>query len=167
MKEESILVDENDDIIWHKERKKLEHPKDIYRVSALRLENSKWEILLQQRAFSKKNQPWVRGPAVAWTNEKWETYESNIIKESQEEIWLELTDYKIWPKQFVENKDRRYFRQWFLAKTDKKISEFRIQKEEVEAIQWISKEKLLNWNKAKPEEFTSNSNKYIQLFCKA
>ena len=167
-KEQVIIVDKNDNIIWHKDRSTLIFPQDIYRVSALRIENSKWEILIAQRSFTKKNQGWVRGPATAWTNAKGETYELNIIKEAQEEIWLELINYKLWPKQFIksENKNRRYFCQRFIANIDQDINKFVLQKEEVAAVQRISKEKLQNRVKNKPEEFTSNANEYINLFCK-
>ncbi len=163
------IVDKNDNIIWYKERLKLDHWKDIYRISALRIENSKWEVFIAQRSYLKKNQWWKRWPAVGWTVAKWETYEKNIIKESQEEIWLDLKDYSIWIKEFVHaknNNNRKYFRQRFIAKTDKKIEEFILQKEEVESIQRISKEKLLKRVENSPQDFTANANEYIKLFCK-
>jgi len=166
-KELITLVDENDNIIWYRERWTLEFPKDIYRISALRLENPKWEVLIAQRSFKKKNQWWVRWPAVSWTVNKQENYEQNIIKETQEEIWLNLINYKLWPKKFIESKNnnRRYFCQRFLAKTDKDISGFMLQETEVEAVQRISKEKLLRRISEKPKEFTSTANEYIKLFC--
>ena len=161
------IVDENDNILWYKKRWTLEHWKDIYRISGLWLENSRWEVLIAQRAYSKKNQWWKRWPAAAWTVEKWETYESNILKESQEEIWLELKDYEIGVKEFVhakENNDRKYFRQRFIAQSDKKIEEFEIQKEEVEKIMRISKQDLINWIEKKSEDFVVGAIHYIDLF---
>ena len=169
MTELITIVDENDNLIWYKQRWTLNHWKDIYRISALRLENSKWEVLMAQRSYSIKNQWWQRWPAVAGTIDKWETYESNILKESQEEIWLELKEYKIWIKEFVhakENNNRKYFRQRFIAKSDKKIEEFKLQKEEVEKIMRINKQDLLNRVRQNPEDFTANATHYINLFCK-
>lgn len=161
------LVDENDNLIWYKERWILDYDKDIYRVSALRLENPKWEVLIAQRSYSKKNQWWKRWPAVAWTVNDKEDYEQNIIKESQEKIWLKLEDYKIWPKKFIKsiNQNRKYFCQRFTAKTDKKIEEFKLQREEVESIKRISKKDLLERLKNNPHDFTHTANEYIKLFC--
>jgi isopentenyldiphosphate isomerase len=162
------IVNEKDEIIWYKERWTLKFPEDIYRISSLWLENSKWEVLIAQRSLAKENQPWIRWPATAWTNAKWETYESNIIKEAKEEIWLELKNYKIGPKQPPElyTKNRRHFCQRFIAQSDLDISQFQLEKDWVEKIQRISKDKITKRVKTKPEEFTPNANKYIELFCK-
>lgn len=81
------IVDEEDNIIDYKERKKLDL-KDIYRVSALWIENSKGEILLAQRSFNKKHHPGLWGPAVAGTVEKGESYEENISHEIEEELGI-------------------------------------------------------------------------------
>ncbi len=163
------LVDENDNIVWYKERWKLEHWKDIYRISALRLENSKLEVLIAQRSFKKKNQPWIQWPAVSWTVNDKETYEQNIIKEAEEEIGLKLINYKVWIKEFVhatKNNNRKYFRQRFIAKSDKNINEFVLQKEEVETVRRISKEDLQKEIQEYPEKFTATASEYIKLFCK-
>ena len=48
-----VIVNENDEIIGSKERGTL-NQSDIYRVSALWIQNSKGEILLAQRSFNKK-----------------------------------------------------------------------------------------------------------------
>ena len=50
---EVIIVDEKDNIISYKERKSISQ-KDIYRVSALWIMNSKGDSLLAQRSFNKK-----------------------------------------------------------------------------------------------------------------
>lgn len=94
MKEFMTLVDEKDNLLWYKERWTLNYEKDIYRISVLRLENSKWEVLISQRSFKKKNQPGIRWPAVSGTVNDKENYEQNILKEAKEEIWLKLENYK-------------------------------------------------------------------------
>ena len=73
-----ILVNENDEIIGYKERGTLDK-EDIYRVSALWIQNSKGEILLAQRSFNKNNNPRKWGPAVAGTNDEGESYESKTF----------------------------------------------------------------------------------------
>lgn len=56
MKEIIPIVDQNDEIIGYKDRADISSD-DIYRVSALWVENSKGEFLLAQRGFMKKNGP--------------------------------------------------------------------------------------------------------------
>jgi len=49
---------------------------------------------LAQRSFNKTHNPGQWGPAVAGTNDEGETYESNIIKEAEEEIVLRDIKFK-------------------------------------------------------------------------
>lgn len=137
-----VIVDEEDNILCHKERGTLDS-EDIYRVSALWVMNSKGEILLAQRAFTKKHHPGMWGPAVAGTNDEGETYESNIIKETKEEIGVSnVSPVKI--KKVRSKSKYNHFTQWFLLKLDMDISELEKQDEEVEALKWFSKEELMN-----------------------
>jgi isopentenyldiphosphate isomerase len=141
MKEKIIIVNEKDEIINHKERGTLDL-ENIYRVSALWIMNSKGDVLLAQRSFTKKNSPGKWGPAVAGTNDIGETYLSNIIKETKEEIGIEIKN----PKPLFKKRSsvkHNYFVQWFFAIIDKEINEFTIQKEEVEKIKWVSKKGFL------------------------
>ncbi|XOU94634.1 MAG: NUDIX hydrolase [Candidatus Kerfeldbacteria bacterium] len=151
-----IIVDEQDSIIDFKYREVVSK-QDIYRVSALWITNSKSEILLAQRAFSKKRNPGQWGPAVAGTNDKGETYESNIIKEAEEEIGLKNFEYK------KVMKDRRtgrlegynFFCQWFKSIIDKDINEFVLQEDEVEKIKWFTKDEINNKIENDPKSVTS------------
>lgn len=86
------IVNESDEVIAYKERESIA-VEDIYRVSALWVKNSKGESLLAQRAFTKKHSPGKWEPAVAGTVEEGEDYDSNIIKEIEEELGLK--DIKI------------------------------------------------------------------------
>ncbi len=81
------IVNEQDEIIGYKDRKD-RNLVDITRVSALWITNEDGEILLAQRGLNKTHSPGLWGPAVAGTVEEGETYESNIIKEAEEEIGL-------------------------------------------------------------------------------
>ena len=92
-KPKTIIVNENDEIIGYKGKGTLEKS-DIYRVSALWIQNSKGDILLAQRKLTKKHSPGKWGPAVAGTNDEGESYESNIIKETEEEIGLKGYGFK-------------------------------------------------------------------------
>jgi isopentenyldiphosphate isomerase len=65
-----IVVDEHDNIINYKPKEDIHPQNEWYRVSVLRLTNSKGEILLAQRAHNKKHNPGNGGPAVAGTVEQ-------------------------------------------------------------------------------------------------
>lgn len=159
-----IIVDQNDNIINHKERETLKQ-EDIYRVSALWITNSKGEILLARRAFTKSHSPGNWGPAVAGTVEESETYYSNIIKEAKEELGLVNIKPKTGPKIRVA-KNYNYFCQWFLLETDKPADEFKIQKSEVEEVKWIPKKELLNEIKNNPDNFVEAMKEWIKLLAK-
>ena len=161
-KKNIIIVDENDTIIGYKKREEL-NKSDRYRVSALRLTNTQWEILLAQRAFTKKKSPWQWWPAVAGTVEEGETYESNIIKEAEEEIGLTWYD-------FIQSKKREYIQihtyrwQRFTVIVDKPIEQFVIQEEEVEQVKRFSKEELQQALYERPEEFLDSMQWCIDTF---
>ena len=132
------VVNENDEIISFKDRSKIK-TNDIYRVSGLWVFNSKGAVLLAKRAKTKKNNPGFWGPGVAGTVNKNETYESNIIKESFEELGLKDISFEKINKEKT-NGEHKYFCQWFKTIIDKEISEFKIQTSEVDEIKWVVKE---------------------------
>ena len=134
------IVDENDNIIDHKERDTVDYQKDIYRISALWIENSKGEVLLAKRVATKKQDPNKWGPAVAGTVDEGETYEQNIVKEAEEELGLK-DKFEKGPKIRIKGK-YNYFCQWYVLKTDRNINEFKIEEDEVSEIKWWSKEAL-------------------------
>lgn len=162
MSSKIIIVDENDNIIAGKERESLETG-DIYRASALWLANSKGEILLARRALSKAHSPGKWGPAVSGTVEEEETYDSNITKETEEEIGLKNIKFKKGPKIKISG-EYNYFCQWYLAKIDKPLEKFKIQKSEVAEVKWFSRDELRRKIKINPEEFIASINQWIGLF---
>ena len=147
-----LLVNLQDEIIGNTPRDIL-LPSDIYRVSALWVENSKGEVLIAQRAYTKKKWPWLWWPAVAGTIEVGETYEENIYKEAVEEIGLSKTNFTVEPKELTHGQNR-YFLQWFSTVVDYDLDFFKLQKDEVEAIQRIHKTSLLDDIKKSPEKYT-------------
>lgn len=147
------IVNEQDEIIGYKDRKD-RNKINITRITALWLWNERGEVLLAQRALNKELNPGKWGPAVAGTVEEGETYESNIIKEAEEEIGLKNL------KPILSQKLRRttshsYFGQWFTATIN---SDYPLVKQdsEVEAIRWFTKEELLKALEERPENFLSS-----------
>ena len=140
------IVDENDKIIEIKDRNKVNYNKDIYRVSALWITNSKGKILLARRAFTKKQNPGKWGPAAAGTIEEGETYKNNIVKEAEEELGLKNIKPKKGFKELVKGR-YKHFTQWFYFKLDMDIDEFDYNKDEVVEIGWFTKKEVVNFIK--------------------
>ncbi len=110
MKPRIVIVNDQDEVIAHKERGTLTKD-DIYRVSALWVKNSRGDILLAQRKFTKSHDPGKWGPAVAGTVGEGETYKQNIIKEAEEEIGLRAIKPIPGPKVRMAG-EYNYFDQW-------------------------------------------------------
>ena len=144
------IVNEQDEIIGYKDKKD-RNKTEITRITGLWLWNERGEVLLAQRAFDKKIHPGMWGPAVAGTVEEGETYESNIIKEAEEEIGLKDLKPKLGPK-LRRNTAHSYFAQWFVCTIN---SDYPLVKQdsEVEAIKWFNKEELFKALEKKPEIF--------------
>ncbi len=161
----AILVNDKDEVIGAKERADIT-VKDIQRITGLWVSNSHGEILIARRQLTKKNDPGKWGPAVAGTVDEGETYDSNIVKEAEEEIGLKDIKPVIVKKDRVSTPLRNYFRQMYALKIDKSIEEFEIQQEEVMEIKWISADELKVRVKEHPEEFVASMPMLMELFVK-
>lgn len=159
-----VIVDSSDSAIGSKARQDV-RTGDIYRASALWITNSQGLILLARRARGKEHDPGKWGPAVAGTVEDGETYESNIIKEAEEELGLKNINPVKGPKNLNAGKTYTHFTQWYLLTADKSLEEFVVQKEEVEEIRWFSKDELLDRVQKNPDEFLSSVRQWIHLLC--
>jgi len=139
--EKIIIVDNKDNKIGIKERESITK-ENIFRVSVLWVTNSENEILLAKRSLNKTNSPGRWGPAVTGTVAENETYDSNIIKETIEEIGLrDIRPQKGFKKRMITKYN--YFCQWYFIKIDRNLDEFKLQEDEVEEIKWFSREELL------------------------
>jgi isopentenyl-diphosphate Delta-isomerase len=161
------IVNENDEIIGVKDSDDLA-VSDIYRVSAIWITNSDGEILLAQRAFTKKKDPGKWGAAVAGTVEEGESYLDNILKEADEELGLTLSpnDLIPGPKVRITAPNANYFSQWYLYSLDKPTEAFRLQKEEVETVKWFTSEELKHKLTEHLELFTPSAPHWISSFLK-
>ena len=156
-----IIVDDKDSMIGIKERESITK-KDIYRVSVLWVTNSKGEILLARRSFNKTHSPGKWGPAVSGTVEKNETYDSNIIKETEEEIGLK----NIKPQKGLKIKMTtryNYFCQWYFIKINRSLDKFKIQESEVAEIKWFSREELSRKINENQDEFIQSVKHGIKM----
>ncbi len=155
------IVNEQDEVLDYIDRnnRSSDH---ICRVSALWLTDRDGNILLAQRAFDKIHHPGLWGPAVAGTVEEGETYESNIIKESEEEIGLVGVDFTSGPKLLMRSV-HSYHAQWFTAVAPHEYP-FVKQDREVEQVKWFSKEEIAKLLKESPEIFIENFDESFKYF---
>lgn len=164
MKPKIVIVDEQDNIIGWKDRESLER-EDIYRVSALWITNSRGEILLAKRALTKSNNPGKWGPAVTGTVDEGEDYDFNIIKEAREELGLNNIIPRKGFKKRVFGK-YNYFCQWYFLTMNESVTDFKIEKDEVEEIKWFFAEKLIKEMERQPDKFTGSINLWKELMKK-
>ncbi len=155
------IVDENDDLIEYKDKKDRD-PKEITRVSALWVTDKDGNILLAKRALTKKDHAGLWGPAVAGSVEEGETYESNIIKEAEEEIGLTGMSISLGPKN-RNSTSHEYFGQWFTTIVDHDYP-FVKENMEVAELKWFSKDELRHMFQDNPNAFLPNFEKYFSYF---
>jgi isopentenyl-diphosphate delta-isomerase len=148
------IVNRNDEVIGHKDRSEIDYVNDIFRSASLWITNSNGDVLLAQRKFDKKVDPGKWAEAVGGTVENDDSYFDTVVREAEEELGLTGLDIKVGPKQFITT-PCQYFAQWCTTCIDKHISEFKIQKEEVEQIAWLPIKKL-------NDELVANPDKYIE-----
>lgn len=154
-----VIVDEDNKVIGSKEREEVQ-PEDIYRVSGLWITNSRGDVLLAQRSFSKSHDPGKWGPAVAGTVEEGESYEENVVKEAFEE--LGLRDIKPEAGPIRRNRGiHNYFSKRFYLLVNRGVDEFVIAKNEVKQIKWFNPQRLRGLIKEKPEMFIESLQSWI------
>ncbi|MEK6963196.1 MAG: NUDIX domain-containing protein [Nanoarchaeota archaeon] len=156
------VVDEEDKVIGYKTREEIQ-PEDVYRISQLWMTNTKGDVLLARRALTKVNSPGKWGGTADGTVEEGESYETNILKEAEEEIGLK----NIWPKLGKKRRitsEKNFFCQTFLLTLDKSIEEFKLQSEEVAEVKWFSKEELRRELQTNPDAFTLSTKMYVEWF---
>lgn len=151
-----VVVDKNDKVIGYKVR---DDKNDIYitRVTGLWIVNSKKEALIAQRSLDKVHSSGKWGPTVAGTVEERETYLINIIKETDEEIGLNISenDLSLGPHRYVET-SHKYFLQIYFIQKDIPLSEFTIDKDELNEIRWVPIAELVEWFNNKPDDFIAS-----------
>ncbi len=159
----TTIVNSKDEIIGYKERGTLNCDTDIYRVTALWITNSENQILLGKRALTKKQNPGKWAPAVAGTVEQGETYDSNIIKEAEEELGLNLKN--IPPKKWIKTNtlihNYKHFTQWYLLKLDKPLSYFH-PNSEISDLKWFTEQELLKLAEENGDELVNTLRDIIE-----
>lgn len=137
MVEQIIEVDENDNQIGLRPKDDFYTGKYIHRWSHLILCNSKNEILLQQRAATKKWYPNLFTYSVSWTVAN-ESYENCIATEMQEEIGITIPVERLFTYPFFDTYDKA----WhciFIGISDKTIQ---LDTREIQKVVWMNADAL-------------------------
>lgn len=164
MSDLAVVVDEQDNIIGYKDRHALQ-PGDIIRISSLWIENDNGEVLISQRSLNKKSDPGLWAAAAAGTLEPDETYESNVAKEAEEELGVVNVPLRPIKRLLYRRSDGtgRYIAT-FRAIVNKKAEDFKLQKEEVERVAWVDKQKLLKDVETNPSKYVQSAETWRMLF---
>lgn len=148
------IVNRQDEVIGYKRREELDLAADIVRSASLWITNSKGQVLLAQRKFTKRTDPGKWAEAVGGTVDGHDSYEETVYREAMEELGVSDEKFTIGPKQFVSGPPNSYFVQWYFAVLDWPIEKFSPQASEVEQIAWLDLSDLR-------QDVTKNPNKYI------
>ena len=139
-KELFVVVDKDDNIVDYRIRYDCHHDKSlIHRSIGVVLFNDKGEILLQKRSMLKDTHPGFYTLSVSGHVTKGQTYEEAALREMQEEIGIqtELTfAVKFLSELEIETEMDMIF-------TGKHNGPFRIAKDEVDEVQFFSKEEIM------------------------
>ena len=127
--------------------------------------NNKNQVLLQKRSYKRRHLPgkWAlcAGHVISGYTEK-----ATAIKELKEELGIdalqkELNFIGIYKKGDPTNKKFSYI---YIIRTDKKISEIKIQKEELTNVKYVSIKKILKMIKSKDKHIAFADEFHLNLF---
>lgn len=153
--EKIYIVNDQDEVIGEKFRE-LILPNDIYRISGLWLKDRHGNVLLAKRSMTKRINPGKWGPAVVGTVGVGETYESNIIKESFEEIGLTVSRPALGPKMKMFTDQFKLFVQWYVLILDKRPASLALEKGEVDDAQWFTVQEIKELHLTNPDIFVKS-----------
>ena len=117
--------------------------------------NKEGKVLLQQRSLNKKKNPgkWAKTGGHV---DAGETCEEAIKREVYEEIGLKVNDNEINNIEIFKSKNNKenYYSYGYIFITDLKEKDFKLQKEEVNAVKYFSIEELEEAKKQNNNDFT-------------
>ena len=157
-----IIVDENDTPIGAKPREALTAD-DCYRVAAIWITKPGGDILMAQRALTKKHAPGRWSTAVEGTVEEGEEYFTNAVKEAVEEIGLMVNPKRLekGPLMKIQTPERKRFCQWFFYVTDMPTDVMEIDKEEVAQVRWLSQDVVRKMLETEPKLLVESAPQWL------
>lgn len=159
-----VFVDKNDKVIGSGTRQEALEKGIIRRIVRVFLFNSKGELLIQKRSKSVPL-PGKWDQSVGGHVDEGEDYLGATQRELQEELGIKDVPLKEITKYYTEETDEnvinKRFNMLYLANYDGDID---FNKEEIDEIRWISLDKLEDWMKAQPQDFTQGFIKTFNIY---
>lgn len=163
------VVDENNRLTGEQLDREIIHEKGLFhREVAIWIVNEKGEILVQKRAAYKKQSP-NKWALTAGHIEAGEEPLDVAIRETEEELGFKVPKDEMKflfickrKKKFSEHQYNNHFKYVYYTKTNRKISEFVLQQEEVSEVKYITISELEEINQRHNEEYVFESSDYIE-----
>ena len=163
------VVNDNDKLTGEKIDREIVHSMGLWhREVGVIVLNENNEILLEKRAPTKKQSP-NKWALCAGHIDSGETSDGTIVREMKEEIGIDvsinelrfLTVYKRAVK-FNENQFNNAFLYTYLYKTNKKVSDYTIQEEELTEVKYFKIEEVEEAVKLQDENFAFSKENFIK-----
>ena len=162
MKELIDVIDQNNNSLGiAKSKDEIHRDGDWHACILVIAVNSKDEILLQQRAFSKTSNPGKWDVAVAGHVMAGETHLDAAMREIEEELGLKVSENDLeymypWPVELLEHNGKYINNQinhYYWLKVADSIEDFNMDPNEVAALEFFSPERLLDYYSNKLYDF--------------
>ncbi len=146
-------VDEQDNLLWTKEKHEIYSQKLINRICHVMVVNNKWEIALQKRSSKVSYMPGAWSTSAWWHVCAGHDYKQSALKELQEEIGITWDIKFIW-KDFYYHKEQNHSKYLWIFELVYE-GDFLYEDGEVELVEWFSiediKALIQSWAKIVPE----------------
>lgn len=150
------VVNEEDKLTGEKKDRDFIHHNNLYhRHTSCWILNHNGEILLQRRALTKKKRPGIWSKTGGHVDSG-ESVIDAIKREVKEEIGLELKDKDLFFMQKFKSNNPNFFSYGYIALTNNKIEDYKLQLEEVDKVKYYKIEEL--------EEEKRNGNKSFDFY---
>ena len=156
MEEKVVLVDEKDRVIGLMGKTQAHQEGLLHRAISILIQNSKGEMLIQQRAFSKYHWAGIWSNAVCSHPRENETFEAAATRRLKEElgIEMELTKEFSFIYKAVDEQSGLTEHEFDTVFSGIYDGEVHINKEEVENVQWIEMNELEKEIQQAPEKYS-------------
>ena len=156
---EIVLIDEHDNDIWTWEKMDVHRKWLLHRAISVLIFNSKWEILLQQRALNKYHCWWLRSNATCTHPYPKEANLAAAHRRLQEEMWFDTDLNEIFQFQYIAKFDN-----WLIENEFDHVFEWiydgeisNTNPDEVNDYKWIDMNSLI-------DDINKNPSKYTEWF---
>lgn len=163
------VVDENNNPTGRIEDREIVHSLGLFhREVAVWILNENNEILIQKRAAIKKQSP-NKWALTAGHIDSGEEPLQVAIRETEEELGLKVPENEMKflyickrEKKFSDTQYNNHFKHIFYTKTNRKVSEFVLQEEELSEVKYITFKELEEINNTHNEDYVFESSEYVE-----